>query len=162
MVEHHDGGEDRGVVAVAGNEPARWHRHALRYVPAFLYVLVVYTLIKAIGIDMRTVLFRLGGYALTWVELLQLAASLVAMAELLKVSHPGENNTQEAIGMAAIWVVYLVLFVLGAASVQMGPIRLSVYSSTEFLMLIFVSGFQVIAGFIINARTLQRSITDMR
>ena len=45
------------------------------------------------------------------------AAAMMAIAEQLKVSHPGIDNTTEAILMAAIAGVQVLLFALGAAGV---------------------------------------------
>lgn len=160
MAEHD--GDSRNTVAVAGGDNAQRQTTYLRFVPAFLLLLIFYTLIKLVGFDVRAVLFTLGGYALTWVEVLHLVASLIAMMELLKVSHPGENNTWEVVAMLGIWVVYFLFFVLGASGGRIWIFGFAIFSTTEFLMLTIISGFQVIAGFFINARTLQRTISDTR
>jgi hypothetical protein len=164
MSDLHASAEHPGATAVVVEKD---HEHRLRhkvfhYTPAFLYLLVAYVILKLAGFNVRAVIFGDGGYALTWVEILQLVASLIAMMELLKVSHPGVNNTMEVIAMLGIWIVYLLFFVLGAAGVRLWFLGFSIFSSTEFLMLTIISGFQVIAGFLINARTLERTISDSR
>jgi hypothetical protein len=43
-----------------------------------------------------------GEYHLSWVEILMVGGAMMAMAEQLRVSHPGVDNTIEAILMGAI------------------------------------------------------------
>ena len=81
------------------------------------------------------------------------AAAMMAIAEQLKVSHPGIDNTIEAILMAAIAGVQL-LFALGAAGVA----ALGIFNNTEFLLLTLISMTQAVIGIWINARTMRRSI----
>jgi hypothetical protein len=154
----HVAADQQGPTPVIDHDRPRRIRKAVHYIPWFAYLLVLYVLVKLSGVDIRMVLFDLYGYALTWVEILQLAAALVAMIEIAKVSHPGENNLVEALLMGAVWVLYLVCFVLGAAQVK----GFSIFSSMEFLMMLLVSGIQVVMGFVINTRTYGRNITDLR
>jgi hypothetical protein len=133
-------------------------RSLMQFIPWFLYVLVAYVLIKLSGADLRAVLFMAYGYELTGVEILQLVAFLIAMLELLKVAHAGESNLVEALLMAVVWVIYLVFFVLGAAQVGI----FAMFSSTEFLMLLLISGMQVLLALIINSRTARGELTDDR
>ena len=81
-------------------------------------------------------------------------AAMMAMAEQLKVSHPGIDNTIEAILMAALAVVQVLLFALGAAGVR----YLGIFNTTEFLMLTLIGMTQAIVAILINARTLRRTI----
>ena len=81
-------------------------------------------------------------------------AAMMAMAEQLRVSHPGIDNTIEAILMAAIAGAQVLLFALGAAGVT----NLSIFNNTEFLMLTLISMTQAIVAILINARTLRRTI----
>ena len=76
------------------------------------------------------------------------------MAEQLRVSHPGVDNTIEAILMGAIASVQVLLFALGAAGVR----PLAIFNNTEFLMLTVISMTQAIVAILINARTLRRTI----
>ena len=62
---------------------------SLKFIPGFLYILVLYIAGKFIFADPRAILLQVGGYQLTWVEVLFVAAAIVAMAEQLRVSHPG-------------------------------------------------------------------------
>jgi hypothetical protein len=71
-----------------------------------------------------------------------------------KVSHPGIDNTIEAILMAAIAAVQVLLFALGAAGVR----ALGMFNNTEFLLLTLISMTQAVIGILINARTMRRSI----
>jgi hypothetical protein len=81
-------------------------------------------------------------------------AAMMAMAEQLRVSHPGIDNTIEAILMAAIAGVQVLLFALGATDVK----NLGIFNNTEFLMLTLISMTQAIVAILINARTLRRTI----
>jgi len=78
---------------------------------------------------------------------------MMAMAEQLRVSHPGIDNTIEAILMAAIAGVQVLLFALAAADVR----PLGIFNNTEFLMLTLISMTQAIVAILINARTLRRT-----
>lgn len=122
--------------------------------PLFAYLLVVFVVLQLTVPDMRANLFHIGKYELTPVELLYISTIIIAMAELLRVSKPGVDNTQEAIFMLLVWIVYLVLFVLGAT----GMLGLGIFSNTEFVVLTVTSLTQVIVAFLINARTLKRTI----
>ena len=126
----------------------------LKYVPGFVYILVLFIAGKLIFPDPRATLVQWGDYHLSWVEILMVGAAMMAMAEQLRVSHPGIDNTVEAILMAAIAGVQVLLFALGAAGVK----SLGLFNNTEFLMLTLISMTQAIVAILINARTLRRTI----
>jgi hypothetical protein len=126
----------------------------LKFVPGFLYILVLYIAGKFIFSDPRAILLHWGEYQLTWVEVLMVGAAMMAMAEQLRVSHPGIDNTIEAILMAAIAALQVLLFALGAAGVR----PLTIFNNTEFLMLTVISMTQAVVAILINARTLRRTI----
>src|SRR5207253_10547216 len=127
---------------------------AFKYVPGFVYILVLYIVGKFIFPDPRATLVQWGEYHLSWVEVLMVGAAMMAMAEQLRVSHPGIDNTIEAILMAAIAGIQVLLFALGAAGVN----NLGIFNNTEFLMLTLISMTQAIVAILINARTLRRTI----
>lgn len=127
---------------------------ALRYVPGFLYILALYILGKFMFHDPRATLIEWSEYRLTWVEVLMVGAAMMAMAEQLRVSHPGIDNTIEAILMIAVAAIQVVLFALGAAGVW----PLGFFNNTEFLMLTVISVAQSVVAVLINARTLRRTI----
>lgn len=135
-----------------------FHQHNFggwfRYVPVFLYVLILYLLGKAAISDPRAALFTIGAYQLSWVEVLYLGASIVALLEQMKVSHPGIDNTLEALLMLGFGVLQLILFVLGAAQVK----GFAVFHNTEFLMLMVISVAAAVVAILINARTLRRTM----
>jgi hypothetical protein len=81
-------------------------------------------------------------------------AAMMAMAEQLRVSTPGVDNTIEALLMGAIAGVQVLLFALGAAGVK----PLAIFNNTEFLMLTLIGLTQAIVAVLINARTLRRTI----
>ncbi len=126
---------------------------ALRYIPYFLLVFVVYLLGVAIK-DPRAPFIAIGAYKLSWVEILLIIAAVLSLAEQMKVSHPGIDNTMEALTMVGMGVLQLVLWVLGAAKVGL----FSIFSNTEFLELTFISLAAAVVAVLINARTLRRTI----
>src|SRR6476646_4969925 len=89
-----------------------------KYVPGFVYILVLFIAGKLIFPDPRAVLVQWNGYRLSWVEVLMVGAAMMAMAEQLRVSHPEIDNTIEAILMAAIAGVQVLLFALAVADVR--------------------------------------------
>ena len=90
----------------------------LRFIPGFVYILILYIVGKFAFPDPRAPLFDILGYQLSWVEILLLGAAVVAMAEQVKVARPGVNNTTEVLLMGAIAIIQLLLFALGAAKVD--------------------------------------------
>jgi len=126
----------------------------LKYVPGFVYILAIYLAGTFAFQDVRAVLIEWGPYRFTWVEVLLVAAAMTAMGEQLRVSHPGIDNTIEAILMAAVAATQVLLFALGAAGVSL----LAMFNNTEFLLLTAISLTQAVVAILINARTLRRTI----
>jgi hypothetical protein len=126
----------------------------LKYMPGFLYILALFVVGKFIFPDPRATLVEWGQYHISWVEVLMVGAAMMAMAEQLRVSHPGVDNTIEAILMGAVAGLQVLLFALGAAGVK----PLAIFNNTEFLMLTLISMTQAIVAILINARTLRRTI----
>jgi hypothetical protein len=126
----------------------------LKYVPGFVYVLILFIVGKFIFADPRATLVQWHEYNLSWVEVLLVGAAMMAMVEQLRVSHPGVDNTIEAILMGAIAGMQILLFALGAAGVR----PLALFNNTEFLMLTLISMTQAVVAILINARTLRRTI----
>lgn len=126
----------------------------LKYTPGFLYILALFIVGKFIFSDPRATLIEWGQYHLSWVEVLMVAAAMMAMADQLKVSYPGVDNTIEAIMMGAAAGIQVLLFALGAAGVK----PLAIFDNTEFLMLTLISLTQAVVAILINARTLRRTI----
>ena len=129
-------------------------RSPFRYVPGFLYILALYIAGTFIFADPRATLLEWREYRVSWVEVLMVGAAMTAMAEQLRVSHPGIDNTIEAILMAAIAGVQVLLLALGAAGVR----ALAIFNNTEFLSLTLISMTQAVVAILINARTLRRTI----
>jgi hypothetical protein len=126
----------------------------LKYMPGFFYILALFIAGKFIFPDPRATLVEWGQYHISWVEVLMVAAAMMAMAEQLKVSYPGVDNTIEAILMGAVAGIQVLLFALGAAGVE----PLAIFNNTEFLMLTLLSLTQSVVAILINARTLRRTI----
>src|SRR5215475_13818904 len=91
----------------------------LKYTPGFLCLLLLFIAGKFDFADPRATLVHWGEYHLSWVEVLMVGAAMMAMAEQLRVSHPGVDNTIEAILMGAIAGLQVLLFALGAAGVKL-------------------------------------------
>jgi hypothetical protein len=143
-----------GGVAAAGPFQGGERRSFLRYVPGFAYVLALYIAGTYLVSDPRAPLLAWGGYRVSWIEVLLAVAALVALAEQLRVSHPGIDNTFEAIMMAAMAGAQVLLFALAAAGVG----SLAIFGNAEFLLLTLISLAQAVVAILINARTLRRSI----
>lgn len=126
----------------------------VKILPGFAFVLFIYVMISLAVPDVRSIVFQFGNYAFSWVEAILVFAAMAAIFELLRVSKPGIDNTIEAIGMGAVFVLFLVLFILAAT----GSMGQGLFGTTEFAILTFISLSQTIVAFMINARTLKRTI----
>jgi hypothetical protein len=140
--------------ATAANVQGVLKTTPIRYIPGFVYILALYVAGRFVFPDPRAILLEVGEYQLTWVEVLFVGAAIMAMAEQLRVSHPGIDNTIEAILMAGVAAVQVLLFALGAAGVR----PLGMFNNTEFLLLTAISMTQGVIAILINARTLRRTI----
>lgn len=148
---------DHAAVVGDGDRYRRGTRGGvLGYVPGFVYILILYIIGTFVFADPRATLFDILGYKLSWVEVLLLAAAIVAMAEQVKVAKPGINNTSEVLFMGAIAIIQLLLFALAAAKVEV----LSIFDNTEFLMLTLINLAQTAVAYQINSATLMRTIAS--
>lgn len=127
----------------------------LRYVPVFLIILVLYIVGRSLFPDPRATIVSWGPYELSWVEVLLVIATVLSLFEQMKVSHPGIDNTIEALFMVAMGVLQLVLFILG---VNNDKSVFAMFNTTEFLVLTFISLAAAVVAVLINARTLRRTI----
>ena len=125
-----------------------------RFIPLFLFIVILFIFGHWTFHDPRATLFAIGSYKLSWVEVLLLISTVVALVEQMKVSHPGIDNTLEALTMLGMGVIQLIALVLGAASVA----GFSMFNTTEFLELTFISLAAAVVAILINARTLRRTI----
>ena len=126
----------------------------LKYTPGFVYILALFVAGKFIFPDPRATLVEWGQYHVSWVEILMVGAAIMALAEQLRVSHPGVDNTIDAMLMGAVAGIQVLGFALGAAGVK----PLSIFNNTEFLMLTLISMSEAVVAVLINARTLRRTI----
>jgi hypothetical protein len=138
------------VVSESDVARRRRRRGAFRYIPGFIYILALFVIGQMIFPDPRAVIFESGSYRVAWVEILIVAAAIVAMAE------PGVNNIIEVLLMGAVAVIQIVLFALAAAEVP----GLEIFRNTEFLSLTFINVAQTVVAFQINAATLMRTIAS--
>ncbi|MDR3526024.1 MAG: hypothetical protein P4L57_02010 [Rhizomicrobium sp.] len=127
---------------------------ALRYVPYFLVVLALYIILKASPADLHEPFFKGTNFAFSWSDVLLILSAILAMAEQMKVSHPGIDNTWEALVMVGMGVVQLVLFVLGVAKVP----HFEIFANVVFVIITIISMAAAIVAILINARTLRRTI----
>ena len=147
---------DAAVVSESDVGRRRRRKGFLRYIPGFTYILAMFIIGQLVFADPRATIFDYAGYRLAWVEVLMVAAAIVAMAEQMKVSDPGVNNIYEVLLMGAIAVLQIVLFALAAAGVQ----SLAMFNNTEFLLLTVINVAQTVVAFQINAATLMRTISS--
>ena len=146
---------DAAVVADADRAHVHKRRGFISYVPGFFYILILYIVGKYLFADPRATLVDFLGYKLAWVEVLMLAAAIMAMAEQIKVAKPGINNTADVLLMGVIAILQIVLFALGAAKVT----ALAMFDNTEFLLLPLINLAQTAVAYQINAATLMRTIS---
>ena len=152
-------GDHAEAAVISESDVARRRRRrpsVLRYIPGFIFILVLFVIGQFVFADPRATVFDIAGYRLAWVEVLLAAAAIVAMAEQMKVSDPGVNNISEVLLMGAIAVLQIVLFALAAAGVQ----QLAMFNNTEFLLLTIINLAQTVVAFQINAATLMRTISS--
>jgi len=148
-----------GAVVVSDSDRAHHRRPrggVLGYAPGFVYILLLYVIGQFVFSDPRASLFDILGYRLSWVEVLLLAAAIVAMAEQVKVAKPGINNTTEVLLMGATAIIQILLFALGAAKVQV----LGMFNTTEFFLLTLINLAQTAVAYQINSATLMRTISS--
>ena len=146
---------DAAVVSDADRERHR-KSHLIGLIPGFVYILALYIFGQLFFSDPRAIVVDFGGYRLAWVEVLLVAAAIMAMAEQIKVASPGVNNTTEVLLMGAIAIIQVVLFALAAAKVQ----SLAIFDTTEFLLLTIINMAQTAVAYQINSATLMRTITS--
>src|SRR6266853_1430914 len=77
----------RASSATAAHLRGTRRANPLKYIPGFFYVLVFFIVGKLAFADPRATLVHWGEYHLSWVEVLLVAAAMMAMAEQLRVSH---------------------------------------------------------------------------
>jgi hypothetical protein len=144
--------------AVVSDADRGRHRrsHLIGLIPGFVYIFALYIFGQLFFSDPRAIVFDFGGYRLAWVEVLLVAAAIMAMAEQIKVATPGVNNTTEVLFMGLMAIVQVVLFALAAAKVQ----SLEIFNNMEFLLLTIINVAQTAVAYQINAATLMRTITS--
>ena len=129
---------------------------AIFSVPGFLYFLAFYVGVKYFAGDVHIIVFDAGGnYAVSWIELLYTFLFGVALFELTLVSETGVNNTREVGGMLFSMIVFLVLSVAGLG--DMGGLG-TYFGNVQFLTFTVAAGVQFWVAFVINSRTLMRSV----
>ena len=149
--------DDPEAVVVARDRAPGKRGGAFSLVPGFFYILILYIIGKYVVGDPRATLFDFLGYKLSWVEVLLVAAAIMAMVEQIKVAKPGINNTTEVLLMGLIAIIQVLLFALGAAKVP----ALAIFDNTEFLLLTLINLAQTAVAYQINSATLMRTISPV-
>jgi hypothetical protein len=72
---------DAAVVSESDVSRRRRRKGFLRYIPGFTYILVMFVIGQIVFADPRATILDYAGYRLAWVEVLMVAAAIVAMAE---------------------------------------------------------------------------------
>jgi hypothetical protein len=145
------------AAVVSDSDRAHYRRtRFLGLIPGFVYILALFIFGQLFFFDPRATLLDIGGYRISWVEILLVTAAVMAMAEQIKVASPGVNNTTEVLLMGAIAIIQVVLFALAAAKVQ----SLAMFDNTEFLLLTIINMAQTAVAYQINSATLMRTITE--
>ena len=146
---------DHPEAVVVGRDRSRRRGGAFSLVPGFFYILIMYIIGTYFFPDPRATLFDYLGYKLSWVEVLMVAAAIMAMAEQIKVASPGLNNTTEVLLTGLMAIIQVLLFALGAAKVP----ALAMFNNTEFLLLTLINLAQTAVAYQINSATLMRTIS---
>lgn len=131
----------------------------LKRVPAFIYILMMFMLMSFFIKDMRVVLVDIGWFKYSWTETLKYISSMLAMFELLKVSHPGNNRAYEVNKMYLTAAVYIVLFTL---SLTTNGLIMQLFKNSEFLDLTSVVVVQALLANVFNSRMVSRSMNMNR
>ena len=142
------------AAVVESDVSRRRRRTVLRYIPGFTYIFILFVVGQLVFADPRATIFEFGGYRLAWVEVLMVAAAIMAMIEQIKIAQPGVNNITEVLLMGVIAIVQIVLFALAVAKVP----GLAIFNNMEFLLLTIINVAQTVVAFQINAATLMRTI----
>src|SRR5258706_13093514 len=74
----------------------------LKHTPGFLYILLLFIAGRFIFAHPSATLVQRGDYHLSWVEILLVAAAIMAPARQLRLSHPPVDTTMEPILFACI------------------------------------------------------------
>lgn len=162
MNDHVDDSAARGIVPSPANGSHHVSWSWTRNIPASPFFLLVFFFIKLTGANLREVMFAAGPYEFSGVDFIYITVFLMVIMELLKVAHPGEDNAEEVLWILAAWLLAFVLFVLGAAGVRLWIFTFASFNNTEFLLVLIVLGLEVVAGFLLNARTTGRSVEYSR
>ena len=153
-----------GVVVVATTRMQRFVVHPLRThwksSPAFLLVFVLYVIIGLSVNDVHHVFMRFGRFALSATDFLWLLSGLVAVLEVLRISHPGKDNTDKALAMAGVAIFMAILFVIGVVIGSMGGSALGMFITSGYVGILILSTVQSIVAFKVNSRTLMRTIDN--
>lgn len=126
--------------------------------PAFFFILLLYVILELSLRDMNHIVMLGSNYVFTSDEIILFLAGVTAILEILRVSEPGEDNTNEAIAMAVAFVAFVVLYVISVVIALMGGSWFSIFNRMEFVLLLILSGLQVVLGFKVNSRTLKRTL----
>lgn len=149
----------RGFFAHCGRIAAacgRGLRRTMPRIPLMLYFLAAFAITKLTIMDVRATAFFMSGYALDYVEVMYIIAFGFSMIELLRVAHPGIDNTHQVNFMYLVAGIYIVVFALAAAAVA----PLVMFKNSEFLVVTVIVVMQAVMAQRINSATLKRTIDN--
>ena len=137
----------------------RFASGTMRWVPFFILTILVYLLLEVSVDDIRAPFMKIGSFALSPVELLYAFAAIFSMLELLKVANPGSNDAGQVMLMVIATIINIVLFTIGAVLSWAGVENFfTIFTTSEFLVLIVFSAMQAAMANWINGVTAQRTI----
>ncbi len=139
---------------------AGWTLHkSLTKLPVFTFVFLLYVVFILSFKNIRYE-YNVGGFAFVPAEFLLLVAAVVSLLEVLRISHPGEDNTNEAIYMSSIFSFMGAVFIIALVVRIMGGQAFGAFLTFEYVSILILSLVQSTIAFKINSRTLKRTIDN--
>lgn len=124
----------------------------LKFIPLFLFILLIYDVMAWTGFDMKEILFSVGlvsgdSWGPTWGDLLLVLGIIVLYIELLKATDSGTATVIDHTLSILVLIIFLVEFIAmkGAAT-------------STFVILMLMSLLDVVAGFSITVSAARRDV----
>lgn len=130
-------------------------RKAREWTPFMAYFIVLYVGLAFMEVDLRREVFSLGAFVVTGVDILYPLTGALFLTELLRVTHPGVDNSTQCNFMLGTLIVSVILFTLGVAGIP----QLALLVRTEFAMLLFLAAVQLPIANKLNSRTATRGMS---
>ncbi len=130
-------------------------RKAREWTPFTAYLIALYAGLAFFEVDLRREIFSSGTFVASGVDILYPATAALFLTELLRVTHPGVDNSTQCNFMLGTLIVGIILFTLGVA----GTPQLALFARTEFAMLLFLAAIQSPIANKLNSRTATRGMS---